>query len=788
VVQGDRSDDPPTDASCLYSRLPVRIRPEWTDVLLSGDHRFNLRLIGRQIISTRPTGSVDEQSTLATLDRVGEAVDTFVPAGLPFIWIADYTDMAGITMRARRLFASRISQWPRLAGMVLFGLSPFFSATIRLGIRLKLVSFPVRTAASYQEAVEAATTMLSTPRLSERPASDGPTVLTDEQWELELGGYSIRYEVIDKTILHSVQKGRVKEEHLDPVFELRDEVLRSSGLKGRAFSILAGLDRVERSDHGARLGYLRRMKRWHRENPFDIEVFYGVNPLMQSVINVSSHLAPFKVHVSKTYQEGLDYITDFVSTGGMRENVGDPGQPKSFHNGDGVPEERIDELLKALGGISWGSDDDLSLHEADPSDPLAPVYEAISLIKTEIDDLLVQHERDAVERRRLQERLARSEKMEALGLLAGGVAHDLNNILSGIVTYPDLLLMDETLSPKTRRAVETIKKSGEQAAAVVNDMMPIARGAATRNEPVSLGAIVKEYLTSLDFRTLRSKSRGIAVRSRLDDEGALVSGSPAHLRKAVSNLVINALESFDNLSREGRVDVETSLQRIESSRSAGPEGVQDGDYVLLRVRDSGQGIDAEHQKRIFEPFFSKKVMGRSGTGLGLTVVWNIVQHQDGFIDLESGERGTVFDLYFPVTAERPLEVDEAIPLERLCGAGERVLVVDDVVEQRKIASALLERLGYQVESVSSGEAAIDRLRQESWDLLLLDMLMEPGINGRQTYEKILEIHPGQKAVIASGYSEDDEVRKARALGAGAFIAKPYSLEKVGVAVRDVLRN
>ncbi len=788
MFQGDSSGGTLISASCLYTRLPVQIRPEWTDVLLGGDHFFRMRLIGQQIICSRPAGFVDEQTTQTTLDMVEDAVGTFVPAGLPFVWVSDYSEMSGITIGGRQLFASAVSGWPRLKGMVLFGMSPFFSATVRLGIRLKLVQFPVHTVASYQEAIEVATSILQSPASSERPATIPQVILTDKRWKLDLDGYSIRFEVINGSVLHSVQQGTVREEHLDPIFELRDEVMRVSGLKGKTFSILAGLENVENSSHAGRLGYVRRMARWYHENPFDVEVFYGMNPLMSTVINVSARLAPFEVHVSNTYEEGLDYISDFVSAKRVRPSSGSFEQAMASQHKEMVPPEKIDELLRVLGAISWGSEEKLNLEKIDPSEPLAHVYEAIGLIKTEISDLLTRQEHDAVERRRLQDQLARSEKMEALGLLAGGVAHDLNNILSGIVSYPELLLMDENLSPEMRRAIGTIKKGGDQAAAVVKDLMAVSRGAAAKTQPVSLSVVVREYLNSPDYAAMSSNHPGVTIDACLEEAPTLVTGLPVHLRKVVANLVTNACESFAQEAKEGRVGVETFMRPAHAGRPAGPDGAPDGDSVVLRVVDNGPGIDAEHRERIFEPFFTKKVLGRSGTGLGLTVVWNIVKNHGGFIDLASDEQGTSFDLYFPVTTDAPSEKDESVPPEQLRGRGQRILVVDDVAAQREIAAALLIRLGYEVASVSSGELAIERLRSEEFDVLLLDMLMEPGLNGRETFEMVLGFRPDQRAVIASGFSQDEEVRKARALGAGAFIAKPYSLEEVGVAVRDVLNE
>ena len=213
-----------------------------------------------------------------------------------------------------------------------------------------------------------------------------------------------------------------------------------------------------------------------------------------------------------------------------------------------------------------------------------------------------------------------------------------------------------------------------------------------------------------------------------------------------------------------------------------------GEYAVLIVSDNGSGISSEDLDRIFEPFYTKKVMGRSGTGLGLAVVWNVVQDHAGYIDVKSTEHGTSFELYFPITR---LEIPGRAafrPIEEYLGAGEFILVVDDVESQREIACSMLEKLRYRAAAVSSGEAAIEYLRSHAVDLILLDMIMEPGLGGRETYEKIIRNHPKQKAVIASGFAETDEVIETQKLGAGCFIRKPLTLEKLGLAIKEELKK
>jgi CheY-like chemotaxis protein len=250
------------------------------------------------------------------------------------------------------------------------------------------------------------------------------------------------------------------------------------------------------------------------------------------------------------------------------------------------------------------------------------------------------------------------------------------------------------------------------------------------------------------------------------------------------NLVSNAAEAVEG---SGMVRISTE-NRYLKDRIKGYDDVRAGEYVVLEVSDNGSGISPQDLASIFEPFYTKKVMGRSGTGLGLAVVWNIVQDHKGYIDVASNERGTRFTLYFPATRNGILEAALSTPLEDYKGNNEIILVVDDVETQREISCKMLETLGYRTIAVASGEEAVRYVKAHPVDLLLLDMIMEPGMSGRETYEKILTFHPTQKAVIASGYAETDDVKAVQLKGAGRYIKKPFTLENIGLAVKEELAS
>jgi two-component system cell cycle sensor histidine kinase/response regulator CckA len=383
------------------------------------------------------------------------------------------------------------------------------------------------------------------------------------------------------------------------------------------------------------------------------------------------------------------------------------------------------------------------------------------------------------DKKKLESQLQRAQKMEAIGTLAGGVAHDLNNILSGIVSYPDLLLMDLPADSPLKEPLKIIQQSGVKAAAIVQDLLTLARRGVSISEVVNLNQIITEYLASPEFEKIKNFHPGFMVETELEAGLLSISGSPVHLSKTVMNLVSNAAEAMPD---GGTISISTRNRYLDKPVD-GYDEIEEGDYVILKVSDTGIGIRPEDKERIFEPFYTKKVMGRSGTGLGMAVVWGTVKDHKGYIDLKSIEgKGTTFTLYYPVTRES-MHVDESsLVAADHNGKGETILVVDDVAQQRQIASLMLSKLGFSVNSVPSGEEAVEYIKNKPVDLIVLDMIMDPGIDGLETYKRILKHQPDQKAIIASGFSETWRVKEAQRLGAGAYVKKPYTIDKIGQAV------
>ena len=401
-----------------------------------------------------------------------------------------------------------------------------------------------------------------------------------------------------------------------------------------------------------------------------------------------------------------------------------------------------------------------------------------------IDERTAQLKQEIVLKEEFSKKLRQSQQMRAIGLMAGGVAHDLNNILSGIVSYPELILKQLPSDSKYRETLEAIRDSGKRSAAVVADLLTVARGVSSKKEINSVNIIITDYLLSPEFKKMESHYPNVTFIKRLDPKILNIKCSPVHIRKSIMNIIVNAAEA---INETGTVMISTRNVDIDTS-FAQDNDIEVGTYVVISVEDTGEGISDSDKEHIFEPFYSKKIMGRSGTGLGLAVAWNTVKDHNGNISVESSDKGTVFSLYFPSTSEEIPVSSNHIHTENFMGNGEKILVVDDEPLQLDIASQIITSLGYTAVCVSSGEDAIDYLTSHSVQLVLLDMIMDPGMNGRETYAEIIKIHPDQAAIIASGFSKDKDVMKALKLGVKDFINKPYSIAELGKTIQESLRK
>ncbi len=383
--------------------------------------------------------------------------------------------------------------------------------------------------------------------------------------------------------------------------------------------------------------------------------------------------------------------------------------------------------------------------------------------------------RDITERKQLEERLFRAQRLETAGRIAGQVAHDFNNLLGPMVAYPQLIKMELPENHSAGPLCDAMLNAARQMADINADMLTLSRRGLLQQQPTDLNELVRQTVDEME---------SVPPTLHLDVDLATglfpVSGVSAQLLRVISNLLSNAREAMNDL---GLLTVKTENVYVDQ-----PLGrynrVEVGEYVKLTVADTGCGISPEIRDRIFDAFFTTKVANkRRGSGLGLSVVQAIVDDHRGYLDLQSGVgMGTTFTIYLPVYREPILETQ----VEGLPGGTESILVVDDDHLQREVLARILQRLGYRVQAVGSGEEAADYLKGHSVDLLILDMVMPGGMDGVSTYRRVQEIRSGQKAVVVSGFAETDRVQETKAMGVAAFLSKPVTLDTLARMVREEL--
>jgi len=778
---------------CNTSGLPIRQESAWKDVTFGRDFRISLSVIGSNILLAEPKGNITLDDVKQYLDLIASFFEDVFSDGQVVFGLLDSTGVTGMTLEARRYYIEHNKAVSRFGGFVFFNASLVLKVSIQLAKHLNIFDFDVEIADDYGQAVK---TVLQMMERSGNPIADNAAnrirnpekhchaddeperfnIRKDPEWTLELDGFSVYYEIIDDDIFHTVAKGNLQEKHMPYVLDAFECVFDKTGLPKDSFYFVNGVEDLEGMTWKARKRYIEFTANWHKKHPYRLWFIYGANRFMRTAAHLGSYFVPYEVRIVDSLSGAFDIISAHKARSKTIPAVTSHSEPSVRDFTKDQIKHHVDELLQFLGGIDWESSGSIDLMPIDQSHPFKQVFEAIQVIKMDLDQLFQ-------ERKQLEERLQQAQKMEAIGTLAGGVAHDLNNILSGLVSYPELLLMDLPKESPYRKPIEIMKQSGERAAVIVQDLLTLARRGVSVMETLSVNRIISEYLTSPEMETLRVKHPRVRIETDLAQDIMNMQGSPAHLSKMIMNLISNALEAMPT---GGKVIISTENYLLDSPM-IGYEEVPTGAYVRLTVADQGIGMSAEVVARLFEPFFTNKTMGRTGTGLGMAVVWATVKDHGGYIDLHSKEKdGTTFWLYFPITS-KALDLEApAASVRSYMGNGESVLVVDDVAEQRDIASGILKRLGYRVHAVPSGEAAVEYLKKNNSDLLILDMIMQPGIDGLETYRKILRNHPEQKAIIASGYSETDRVRETLRLGAGSYIRKPYLVETVGKAVKAVL--
>ena len=382
--------------------------------------------------------------------------------------------------------------------------------------------------------------------------------------------------------------------------------------------------------------------------------------------------------------------------------------------------------------------------------------------------------RDISEIRLLQQQASRAERLETVGNIAAQVAHDLNNLLTPIVAYPDIILSYLEDNHKAIRYVDDIKRHGERIAEINQQLLTLSRRGHYNMEPVDLNNTIREVAGMITL------PRGVVIKMELAENLLQVSGGESQLARVFSNLLLNGVDAMEN---QGNLLI-SSFNLYLDEPIIGYDRIERGEYVVITITDNGSGIPPEILSRIFDPFFTTKTASKvHGSGLGLSVVRNVLHDHKGYIDISTSPRGTTFTVYLP--AIHGGDLDEFQAKSDFQGH-EKILVIDDDLLQFKVLDELLSALGYYVSYAETPEKGIKLCKKTHYDLLILDMVLDSELDGVDVYLAVRKFRPNQRAIIISGYAESHRVKIGLNAGIGGFIRKPLTLEKIADAVRSEL--
>lgn len=386
---------------------------------------------------------------------------------------------------------------------------------------------------------------------------------------------------------------------------------------------------------------------------------------------------------------------------------------------------------------------------------------------------------DVTRQKRMESKLRQAQKMEGIGTLAGGIAHDFNNILSAIIGYTELAMMKSAAIPELTEDLQQVRMASERAKDLIRQILSFSRKEKQEKTVLQISLIVKEAL-----KLIRSSiPTTIEIVQDISTNAAVLT-DPTEIHQLIMNLCTNAYQAMTDTGGTLSVSMREVTVRGEKGKAL---ELSDGNYVHIEVRDTGTGMDEATLDRIFDPFFTTKEQGR-GTGLGLAVVYDIVEGNDGGIDVRSEPgKGTTFDIYLPVASEQTAEDAGAVKRPPPVHDSRPIMIVDDEVALRNLLRALLGHAGYRVEEFADGREAWEAFRQspKKWSLIITDQTM-PLMTGKELALRVMELRPDLPIILCTGFSESVSVEQARKLGIRAFLYKPLSLNELLSAVHDCL--
>ncbi len=771
-------------------------REDFVKVHIQKDYDIYLKKISDSIVLIDTTGTMKHFD----LERFNEALEAFcLQNGVktPYVQIRDLSSVTGRLpfhlMKAQ--VAWFLAHPDTLRGVVLLHAPRWLQAFVNQGRKVYRTPFQVAVTQELPEAIQAARRMLAPlpgGARVRRPLTPEDLIHRDEWgFDDDRSGCSCHIGVIpDKLYFVRVAGTITCPEDIARGGRLLERVLLENQLIAVPFIVVdySGLTSIRS---------LRLRQLWAREadrinrlthNTRSVHVAIAPDRLTRTAIRLFAPFLQQKIWIVESTREAFETINQLSGTPNALERKRDLR----------VSAADLEEVGDALGMLLWHAGERIHDSVMSPDNPLSYLFETIELVKSDLNDLLERErlsqearlreseahrrrlERSLAEQERLRAQLLQAQKMEAVGRLAGGVAHDFNNMLSVIKgNVEEVLDQLETDSP-LREELEEIRLAAQNSANLTRQLLTFARRQAVTPRVLDLDETVTATLAML--RRLIGEDVNLTWRPAGDLGPVLID--PGQVDQALANLCVNAR---DAISGPGHITIETRNERLADATGE----LDAGDYVVLSVADDGCGMSPETLAKLFEPFFTTKEPGK-GTGLGLSMIYGIARQNGGTVTVRSAEgEGSVFEVWLPRYAgDRPV-APRPSPPERPArlGQGETVLLVEDEESILRLARRVLTKQGYQVLATSDPRRGLELAREHDGaiDLLITDVVM-PELNGRELATAVLALHPGARRLYMSGYTREIITHQGVLEDGVHFLHKPFSASELVAKVREALES
>ena len=574
---------------CPVSGANIVRKPDWVGRKVSDAFTANFCVVGDRVVHSAPQGRADFESVGRSLRINAEVAEHISKTHGAYVQIEDYAALQGSSSEARRHFVKSLDAKRYLAALIFCNLSPAHSIAVNIGKRLKTTGKDVYVVKSYAEAITLALELVEY-RRKDTPIDLGAwrdssisslspvKIESDPSWDVDLSDYSNRAVVINDKIIHSTSVGYLRTEHVPVIDAYRESCTAGAGRFVEY--VIIDLSGVAGSSRAARSAYMRSIARWHQQQPLRMYIGYGANTAMKTAMRLGRPLMPFKTRIAKNAAQAFAMVREDMDRRFARDAV-----KKETNRHYVIRRDDMEKLMAFLGRIDWaeqGIDDHIQI---DPDNPLFFLYQSIRLVKEELDELFV-------ERNRFEADLHQSRKMESIGTLAAGIAHEFNNVLAMIVGNTDLALREIGSKHPAHAYIQDVERAAERAESVVKQLLNYSRKNDQHLQPIDAVKVVFDAVGLLRA----SLPKTIDVRFRYPNHPVTVSGDATQINQILMNLVANAAQVMDDDGGVLDIDV-TTVRKFAAPEREVRRLAQE--YLKIVVADNGPGVNPAHLPQDF---------------------------------------------------------------------------------------------------------------------------------------------------------------------------------------------